>query len=101
MPHLLIVPVDGPFTVLHSERTIEGKSWLEDHGAGQYVGLNIVIGEHARGRVEFLVDDGGATNPRARDVLARLTGVQMILTGNVAFTGLHPDTVMGIVAEAV
>ena len=99
MSTVLFVPVEGLLEVLQSDKPIITRSWLEDHGEGTYTSLDITIGAAQRGTVDFLVQDGGPMNPRARDVLARLTGVHVILTGNVAFTGLHPDAVMELVQE--
>jgi hypothetical protein len=95
--NVVMIPPDGLLEVWHSERPINARSWLEGHGTGKYVALNVIVGEDQPGRVEYLIADEGVLNERARNVLARLTGVHVVLLGNVVLTGLHPDTIMEVI----
>jgi hypothetical protein len=97
--YVLLVPPIGLLEVLSSDGPVDVRSWLADHGTGTYTALNITIGNQARGTVEFLVDDEGAINGRARHILARLTGVHVVLLGNVGFTGIHQDVIMQMIEE--
>lgn len=99
MTTVLVVPPEGILEVLQSDKPINARAWLEDHGEGIYTSLDINIAGAQHGTVDFLVQEDGPMNSRAREVLASLTGVHVVLTGNVAFTGLHPDTVMELVQE--
>ena len=99
MGHALLVSPEGLLEVLHSELDIDVRSYLEARGEGTYVALNIEVDGEPGGQVHFLADPTGEMNPRARDVLASLTGVHVILTGSVAFTGLSPERTVELVRD--
>jgi hypothetical protein len=99
MTHCLLISPAGLLEVLHSndDLPIDPREWLEAHEDGAYVALNITVGGREGGQVHFVSDPTGVLNPRARDALARLTGVHVVLTGTVAFTGLEPARVAELV----
>lgn len=92
--HVLLVSPQGLIEVLHSELPIDVRSYLTTHGDGEFVSLSFTSDYGQAGTVSFMADPVGPLNPRARDVLASLTGVHVILTGSVAFSGLTPDQVV-------
>lgn len=96
--HALIIPVVGLMDVLHSNLEIEPRSWLEAHGGGTFVSIRINR-DHHQVKVAYLLHPGDPPNPRAIDVLARLTGVFIDLTGNVAFIGLEPEEVVEVLSH--
>lgn len=97
--HLLLVPPEGLLQVLHSDLPIDARTYLEAEGQGAYVGLHIDADGQPGGVVHFLTSPTGPLNDRARQVLASLTGVHVILTGTVAFTGLEPARVAEMVRD--
>ena len=96
--HALIIPTDGLMDVLHSDLEIEPRSWLEAHGQGTFVSIRINR-DHHQVKVAYLLHPGDKANPRAIDVLARLTGVFVDLTGNVAFIGMEPEEVVEVLSH--
>jgi len=98
--HALLVAPDGLLEILHSDLPIDTRTYLEACEEGTYVGLAITVADGDTGKVEFLAQETGPLNPRAREVLASLTGVHVILTGTVAFTGLSSEHLFQVV-EAV
>lgn len=97
--HCLLINPQGLLEVLHSDLPIEPVNYLADTEEGVYIALNISVDGHEGGQVHFVSDPHGSLNPRARDALASLTGVHVVLTGTVAFTGLEPAKVAELVRE--
>lgn len=96
---MLVVNPIGLLQLLYSDLPINAPDYLADTGDGPYVGLAITVDGDEGGMVHFLADDTAPLNPRARDVLARLTGVHVVLTGTVTFTGVPPERLVEFVRE--
>src|SRR5262245_42700933 len=87
----LYIPVDGPVHVYAHE--VDPVSLLT--GDGRYILLHLGNDGH----VHFKHRDDTTVNQRARAVLYDLTGVSMILTGPVVFTGLPGDRVYAAIQQ--
>lgn len=98
--HLLIVPPVGLLEVLHTGRRVNVEATLRARaGAGTYLNAELQVDNEPVGRVHWFHDDKLATNPRARDVVVRLTGAHFVFTGPVVFESVDADTMFAIVAD--
>lgn len=103
--HALVVTPSGLVEVLHSDLPIDIQTWLinrnaqDGYGLGEYVWLTLFPHDDEQGEVHFIASNATHENHRAREVLARLTNVHILLTGNVAFTGLSEGRTFGIIRD--
>lgn len=98
----LVVPVEGLMEVYHYYHEIDtdpdyAKKVLQQRGKGALISLNIVVEGATGGKVAFLYDPTEPVNPRAREALAHLTGVYMVFTGPVLFTGVPEEKISEVV----
>lgn len=99
----LVIPVEGLFDVYHYYDDIDtdpdyAKKVLGHRAEGTLISLNIVVAGETGGKVAFLHDPTGPVNSRAREALAHLTGVHMIFTGPVLFTGISEEKINEVVS---
>lgn len=97
--HALLVPVQGPLELVQSDAPIDLEALLRERGEGNYFHTVLEVDTEPIGEAAFLVRQDGPENPRARAVLAHLTGVHMILTGWVAFVDLDPEQVITVLRD--
>ena len=96
--YLLIPPV-GLLQVFATERTLETEEYLHARdNIGDFLSLTVTRDGEPVGEVEWLVNQIGPMNERAREALAMLTGTHMIFTGDVIFANMDPEKVYEIVA---
>jgi hypothetical protein len=98
MHSIALVPVTGVVSLMHSALPVDAKALLETEGRkGRYVGFNLHLDGY-EGEAGWLVTDpAGEENKRAREVMARLTGVHVMMYGTVVFLDLPPNEVVGLI----
>lgn len=91
---ILIVPPDGLLEVVHTDHGIDEEGTLRARCDGRLVHLHF-----AGANVYWLHDEVGQVNPRARTVLERIAGANVIFTGSVIFEGISERELGEIVAR--
>lgn len=97
----LLIPVSGLPIVRHHDEEIPReniKKALEILGRGSLITLGIVVEGQTGGTVSFLHEPSEPVNTRAREALADLTGVHMLFTGPVMFTGVPEEKIAEVVS---
>lgn len=97
----LVVPVAGLLDVYHHDHDIDRDHItriLRRRGRGSMMSLGIVVEGKVGGTVNFLHEPTEPVNTRAREALAHLTGIHILLTGPVMFTGVPEEKIGEVVA---
>ena len=100
--HLLLIPPTGLLEVIHTEKQVDVEETLRrrcNDCTGAFMSVNLDLNGTYAGKVEWLLDPDGPENPRAREALAMLAGIHMILTHYVLFSDVEPEKVYQIVAH--
>lgn len=87
----LLIPVSGLPCVYHHDKEMprpQIKAALENEGRGQLMSLGIVVEGQTGGTVNFLHEPTEPVNVRAREAMALFTGIHILFTGPVLFTGV-------------
>lgn len=96
--HAILIPMQGLPMVAHSEVPIDAEALLREHQeSGALVHFTLQVDEVVSGRLVFLAD--GLENVQAREFLARLTGVHMVITGPAVFLGVDPEQVATFIRD--
>lgn len=92
--HLLIVPPTGILEIVHADHGIDVAATLRQRAEGVLVNL-----DYKGLTAHWLGDEAGQLNPRARRAWIDLTGVEIVFTGPVIFTGIDTHTIVRLVDE--
>jgi hypothetical protein len=94
---IFVIPLTGVYELILDRD--DPRAVLEERDTGTYVAMNFEVDSNPGGVVHFLVREDAYENHRARRALADLCGAHVILTGDVAFTGLDAVTVTSLVHD--
>lgn len=94
---IFLIPLSGVYELILDRTDV--RAVLEERDTGVYVALNFEVDGVPGGVVHFLAREDAYENHRARRALADLCGAHVILTGDVAFTGLDAVTITSLLDQ--
>lgn len=94
---ILLIGTTGLLRVLYSDNPIDPFEYIP--GEGTPISMSLTVDGQDGAQVHFRYTETSGHNLRAREVLASLTGVHVVLLDTVGFTGLPADRVSALVEQ--